>query len=161
MFVYISGTSVVAENFATSATPNTMVDQLFIKPGTRTIGIQALLVGGKGGGLTTLSAIAYRLRKWTTTAAAGGTGVTPTPKDPGAQACKATAGAASAGVTVGTGGPSFVGGCVSSAAGPGGWVATNEDAMPKLEGSDNKSIDLFTASPTASLNFEANVEHVE
>lgn len=161
MFVYIIGTSVVAENFATSGTPNTMVDQAFVKPGTRTVGIQSLLVGGKGAGLTTLSGISYRLRKYPTTAAAGGTAVTPSPKDIGAQACKATAGAASAGVTVGTGTPVFVGGCMSGAAGPGGWVATNEDSMPKLEASANQSIDLFSASPTASLNFEANIEIAE
>lgn len=162
MFVYILGTVQIAENFATSGSANTMVDQMYVKAGLRTVGVQSLLVGGKGGGLTSLSGIAYRLRKWFTTASAANA-VTPTPKDPGAQACKALAGAASAGVTSGTGGPTFIGGCMSGAAGPGGWVATNADSMPTLEASAaaTQSIDMFSASPTAALNFEANLEFVE
>lgn len=160
-FVYGSMTAVVATNFSTSGTPNTEVDHLFVKPGTRNIGILGLYVGGKGAGLTAISGIAYRMKKWTTTSSAAGTAITPTPRDPGAQACKATAAGASGGVTSGTGGPLYIGGCVSGAAGPGGWVAPNPDAMPTLEGSANQSIDLFSASATASLSFEATIEHVE
>jgi len=160
-FVYNFQSAVVAENFATSATPNTQVDHSFIDPGTRNAGLQALYVGGKGAGLTAISGVAYRIKKWTTTAAAGGTAVTIVPRDIGMQAAKATCGAASAGVTAGTGGPSYLGGCVSGAAGPGGWVAPNPDSIMWLEGSDAKSIDLWSSSPTASLNFEFIQEVVE
>lgn len=157
-FVYHIDTAVVATNFATSGTANTEVDQLFVKPGTRNIAVIGLYVGGKGAGLTAISGIAYRLKKYTTTAASAGTAITPTPRDPGAQASKCTSGAASAGVTVGTGGPLYVGGCISGAAGPGGWVAPNPDAVIVLEGGANQSVDLFSASGTISLNFEAKLE---
>lgn len=161
MFVYTTMSKSVAENFVTSGTANTEIDAMFVKPGTRNIAIQALIVGGKGAGLTALSGIAYRLKKWTTTASSVGTAITPAPSDPGAQAAKATAAGASAGVTSGTGGPTLQCGCVSGAAGPGGWVAPNPDSMKQLEGSANNSMDLFVASGTVSLNYEANIEHVE
>lgn len=159
-FVYSSQSAQIATNFTTSGTINTEVDQFWLKPGTRNAGIQGLYVGGKGAGLTSISGIAYRFKKWTTTAAAGGP-LTPTPRDPGQQACKATTGAVSAGVTAGTGGPTYVGGCVSGAAGPGGWVAPNPDSLIVLEGSATQSIDLWSASGTISLNFEFVIEHVE
>lgn len=161
MFVYVSDTVSVAQNFATSGSANTDVDQVFIKPGTRTIGILSLWAGGKASGATTLAGIAYRLKKWTTTASSAGTAIVPTPKDPGAQACKATAGGASAGVTSGTGGPTLLGGCVGGVGGGASWVAPNEDSCPKLEGSATQSIDLFSASAATGLNFEAKIEHTE
>lgn len=162
MFVYNSQSAVVSTNFTTSGTANTEVDHCFLKPGTRNLGVQSLTVGGKGAGLTSLSGIAYRLKKYPTTASSGGTAVTPSPKDVGMQAAKATCGmSASAGVTAGTGTAVFLGGCYSGAAGPGAWAALNPDSLPTLEGSDNKSIDLYTSSGTISLNFEFNLEHVE
>lgn len=164
MFVYTSLSSQVLNNYTTNSSANTDNDTAFIKPGTRNIAVQALIVGGKGAGLTALSGIAYRLKKWTTTASSGGTANTPAPSDPGAQACKATAGwgATAAGVvTSGTGGPTFQCGCVSGAAGPGGWTAANPDSMKVLEGSANQSMDLFSSSGTVSLNFEANIEFQE
>lgn len=161
MFVYTTMSKSVAENFVTSGTANTEIDAMFVKPGARNIAIQALIVGGKGAGLTALSGIAYRLKKWFTTASSVGTAITPSPSDPGAQACKATAAGASAGVTSGTGGPTLQCGCVSGAAGPGGWVAPNQDSMKTLEGSATQSMDLFVASGTVSMNYEANIEHVE
>jgi len=50
-----------------------------------------MYLGGKGAGLTAISGIAYRIKAARTTATTGGGSViTPTPKDPGAQAAKAT-----------------------------------------------------------------------
>lgn len=161
-FIYDAQSAMLATNFTTNGTANTETDHCFWKPGTRNLGLQAIYVGGKGAALTALSGIAYRLKKWTTTSAAGGTAQTPVARDPGAQAAKQTCGmSASAGVTAGTGGPSFLGACVSGAAGPGGWVAPNPDSLPTLEGSANQSIDLFTSSGTISLNFEFAAETVE
>lgn len=160
MFVYWLSTKLTADNFTTSATPNTEIDSQWIKPGTRNVGLLSLLVQGKGAALTALSGIAFRFKKYTTTASTVG-GVTPTPSDVGAQACKATAGQVNAGVTAGTGGPTLIGGCGCGGAGPGGWVAENPDAMPTLEGSATQSIDLFVASPTASMAYEATTKFVE
>jgi hypothetical protein len=47
------------------------------------------------------------------------------------------------------------------ASGPGGWVAVNPDDAPTLDGGATRSLDLFSASPTASLSFEAGLTHQE
>lgn len=165
MFIYATMSKLQGENNATSATPNTELEPFFLKPGTRNIGVCRLQVQGKGAGLTALSGIIYRLKKWTSTAASGGTAAVPSPGDPGAQACKATAGLGTGGgvavVTVGTGGPTLQCICGSSASGPGGWVAANVDDNKTLEGSANQSQDLFVASGTASMNYEFQVDHQE
>lgn len=161
-----------AGTIATSATPNTENDCLFVKPGTRNLAIQALYIHGKGAGLTALSGITTRLKKWGTTASATGTGTALTTgltgtvqqRDPGAQNAKTTGAfslAAAPGLTAGTGGPGVLLTIGCGAAGPGGWVAPNVDSTHVLEGSANQSIDLFNSSGTASLNFSASLEVVE
>ena len=164
MFVYESLSKAQLENYTTSATPNTEIEVFFIKPGTRNLNIGRLQVQGKGAALTALSGIEYRIKKWTSTAGAGGTALVPSPSDPGAQACKAVAGIAtttSAAVTAGTGGPVLQVMCGSGAAGPGGWVAANIDDYKTLEGSATQSMDLFSASGTASLLYEFQIGHYE
>lgn len=170
MFVYSSLSRAAAaalENYTTSATPNTPIDMFFIKPtvaAARNVGIQRMQVQGKGAGLTALSGIVYRLEKYPTTAAAGGSAVTPSPSDPGAQAAKATAAyaaTAAGAVTAGTGTLVFMCMCGSGAAGPGGWVAANIDDNKTIEGFATQSIDMFVASGTASLNYETQIDHVE
>jgi hypothetical protein len=164
-FVYTVDTVAVAENFVTSAAANTLIDHLFAAPKTgaagtavRNITVLSLIVGGKGAALTSITGIGYRLKKWTTTASAGGTAIVPAPRDPGAQASLFTAGGASAGVTSGTGGPTLLGGCTSGAAGPGGWVAENPDAAHVIQGNATQSIDLFTSQAgTVAMNFEARL----
>jgi hypothetical protein len=149
-------------SFTTSAVANTEIDALFIKPGTRTIWMTAAQIQGKGANLTSLSGILQRVKKWTTTAASGGTAVTPSPRDPGYQAAKATAGQATAGVTPGTGGPvlQLVFGC--SASGPGAWSALNNpDVAPCLEGSANNSVDFFNIAGAVSLVFELSCDLME
>ncbi|MBU6430638.1 MAG: hypothetical protein KGR26_16590, partial [Cyanobacteria bacterium REEB65] len=160
-FVYSIPTKLVADTFATNSTAGTETDQVFVKPGTRNIWVTLLQVLGRGAGLTTLSGIAFRLKRWPTTASSGGTAITPQSKDPGAQAAKSSAGGASAGVTSGTGTAVFVGACGCGGAGPGGWAARDSDATGVVEGSANQSIDLFSASGTASMNFEAYLEYQE
>src|SRR2546422_7160869 len=76
----------------TNATPLTANDCAFVKPGaTRNVGLQSLYVVGRGAALTAISGIQFRLEKWTSTAAAGGTAVTAAPRDPCIQAAKSTA----------------------------------------------------------------------
>jgi hypothetical protein len=160
MFVYGFGTSAVAENFATSGTANTPIESVRINPGTgRAVSLQSILAGGKGAALTSLSGISYRIRKWTTTAAAGGTSLAQAPRDLGAQAAKFTTGGASAGVT---GGPTYLGGFTTGGAGPGGWTAPNADSMPVLESAATQSFGIWVQSGTISMNYEiTNVECVE
>ncbi len=152
---------VPAVNFTTSGTANTEVDALFIKPGTRDVSIQTVNVIGKGAGLTAISGIAQRIKKWTSTASSGGSAITPSPRDPGAQASKATAGQASGGVTPGTGGPVYQCSFGSGAASPGFWNAYLPDQVITLEGSANQSMDVFNISGTISLVFELSVDIFE
>jgi len=165
MFVYSTLSKLQAENYTTSATPNTETEPFFLKPGARNIAVSRLQVQGKGASLTSLSSLVFRLKKWFTTAASAGTAAVPSPSDPGAQAAKATAGLGTGGgtavVTVGTGGPTLQAMCGCGATGPGGWVAANVDDYKVLEGTANQSQDLFVASPTASMNYEFQVDHNE
>jgi len=165
-FIYESATKQQAENFTTSGSANTEIDFLFLKPGaSRPLCVTRMGVQGKGAGLTALSGIVIRLKQWTTTASSGGTSTTPAPKNNLAPACVATAGMGTSGgtaaVTSGTGGPSVVGLASMGASGPGGMVAINPDDCPVLDGNANKSCDLFSACPTASLSFEAVIDNQE
>lgn len=129
------------------------------------MGLLALRTQGKGAGLTALSGIEIRIKQWISTASSGGTVTTPAPVDKRAPAAAASMGQGAAGgtgaVTSGTGGPNYVGGTGMGAAGPGGWVAPNVDAPPFLDGGATMSHDLFSSSPTASLNFAYNGEITE
>lgn len=151
-------TPATAGNLTTSGTPNTAVETLFVKPGaTRSVGLQALHLAGKGAGLTAISGIIARVKKWTTASTAG-TAITPQPRDPGFQAALATAASRP---TAGSGGgvPVLITGC--GAAGPGGWVAPLPDAAIALPAANAGSISVDDASGTASLNFEVSGEIVE
>ena len=162
-FVYLIPSWAVSTPFTSNATPNTENDAIFIKPGTRNIGVMAMRVGGKGVNLTSLTGIAYRMKKWFTTATVINTGTTITaaPSDPGAQAAKMTSAGsqnASSGLTSGTGGPTPQIGCTSGAAGPGAATAVTPDAIKTLEGGANQSMDLFVSSGVASMLYEAEID---
>lgn len=143
-------------NIATNATPNTETEVFFVKPGVRNAALQAVYVIGKGAGLTAISGIVFRLIRWGT-AATSGVSITPAPKDPGMQAAKQTAASAPTAGTTRLNRILF--GC--GAAGPGGWVAPNPDSVEMLEGGGAQSLDLLSASGTASLNFEFSAETQE
>ena len=142
-----------AGNLTTNGSANTETDAWFLKAGVRNAWLQSVYVIGKGAGLTAISGIAFRIIKFTTASTAG-TGITPTPKDPGMQAAKATAASRpSAGSTRVN---RIVFGC--GAAGPGGWVAPNPDSVELLEGGGGLSIDMMDVSGTVSLNYEFSFE---
>lgn len=146
-----------AGNTATNGSANTESTVYFVKAGTRNVALQSMYIVGKGAGLTAISGIVIRVAKFAT-AGTGGTGITPTPKDPGMQAAKCTSASAH---TIGTGTRTnhLAFGC--GAAGPGGWVAPNPDSLIVLEGSATNGIDVVSASGTVSLNFEWSAEVVE
>ena len=146
----------------TNATPLTANDCFFVKPGaTRTVWIKSIYPEGRGALLTSISGITYRLEKWFTTAAAGGTGLTPSPNDVGYQAAKHTSGWAVATVTPGTGGPTLMLSLGSGATSPGNWIAPTLDEGYALEAAATQSLDIFCASGAASMNFELSVGTVE
>ncbi len=163
-----SASAGVAENLTTNGTGNNEVDFYFLKPGaSRAISVVAMRVQGKGNALTALTGISIRLKQWTSTASVTTTGclaATPTPKSKLVPACVATAGMStntSSSVSSGTGGPVMVGYAGMGASGPGGWVAVNPDDVPQLDGGATMSMDLFSSSPTASMSFEAAIDHAE
>lgn len=146
-----------AGNTATNGSANTESTIFMIDPGTRNAALQSMYVIGKGAGLTAISGIVFRIVKFAT-AGTSGTGITPTPRDPGMQAAKATC---ASGQTVGTGTRTNHVNFGCGAAGPGGWVAPNPDSLVVLEGSGTNSIEALSASGTTSLNFEWSSEMVE
>lgn len=156
MFIYQTGP---AANVATHATPNSETDHIrFLTATGARAAIQAIFLQGKGAALTAISGIVARLYRYATASTAG-SAITPRPRMPVAAAAFLTA---FTGPTVGTTATLQVAvGC--GAAGPGGWVARDEDSKVHLEagGGANGNADILSASGTASLNFEYSVEHSE
>lgn len=137
----------------TSATPLTEVDAFFVKAGVRNCMLKRVDMGGRAAALTAISGIVMRIIKWTTASTAG-TGITPTPKDPGMQASKCTAASDPSSGTTRVN--RFIVNC--SASGPGNWFALDQDHVELLEGGGGLSLDGMTASGTASMLFEWSLE---
>lgn len=156
-----------ASDLTTSATPNTELENVYVATpslGVRVYCLQSVFCSGKNAGLTVISGIAYRIKKWTTTASTGGNAVAPIPRDPGDLAAASTGlsvGSSNFGViTSGTGGPTYVGGFTSGATGPGGWIGPNANSymLDELSAGTASSIDVFSSSGTASLKYECSLE---
>ena len=146
-----------AGNTTTNSSANTESDFLTIKPGTRDFRLVALYVIGKAAALTAISGIAIRLARFST-ASTSGTSATPQPKDDLAPAAKQAA--ATGSVSAGSGRTNgLVIGC--GVAGPGGWVARDDNQKYCLSGGGSDSIDAISISATASLNFEFSAETEE
>jgi hypothetical protein len=155
-FVYNTGP---AANVTTHATPDTETDHIRFATGTGARArVQGLYLTGKGAGLTAISGIIARLYRYATASTAG-SAITPRPRDPLASAAVLTA---FTGPTVGTTATlQQAVGC--GAAGPGGWVARDDDSMIMLEGGGgaNGNLDMHSACGTASRTFEYSIEHRE
>lgn len=145
----------------TNAMPGTENDSLFIAPGLATLFLRSLAMGGQGAGLTSISGLRSRTKKWTSTASSGGTAITPTPTDPGGAAAKHTAGYATGSVTSGTGGPTLLHSITFGTTSPGPWLWPTLDECPKLYPNATQSIDIFVSSGTASLNYETALQTFE
>lgn len=150
----------VGANFATSATPLTEVDALFLKPGAgATLSLIYAWMQGKMASATTLNALVQRIKVWTSTASSGGSAITPSPHDQRAPASSATAGQATAGITPGTGGPALKEGFGCTATGPGQWDSLGDlNRAITLAAAATQSIDFFNSSATASINFETGCD---
>lgn len=155
-FIY---TIAPAANETTNATPNTETNHLrTLTAATRMAMFTGIYVLGKGAGLTAISGIILRLKRFATPSTVGGA-ITPEPRDPGAQAAVLTAFTApTTGAT-----PTLQAAFGCGAAGPGGWVARDRDSEILLEaaGGAKGNVDILSASGTASLNFEYSTEHME
>lgn|SRR3990167_2212043 len=142
-----------AGNTATHATPNTETGVVRHLPGARSVSLRSIYLIGKCAALTAISGIAIRVARFTTGSTVG-TGATPRPRDVNAPAATTVCGT---GQTLGSGRTEqLVIGC--GVAGPGGWAAQNDDAAINQQGSATSTVDLISASATASLNFEWSSE---
>jgi hypothetical protein len=156
MFVYATAPGA---NVATNATPNTLTDHLRTLTGSaRQAIITALLLQGKGAGLTALTGIAVQLNRYGT-ASTSGSAITPQLRQPSAPAAVLTA---FTGPTRGTT-PTLQLAVGMGAAGPGGWVARDQDSGIALEagGGAKGNLDLESITGGTSLNFEYTLEHAE
>jgi len=144
-------------NLTTSGTPNTETDAMFVKAGTgRHVAFTEWNAIGKAAAATSITGIAFRARRYGT-ASTSGTSITPNPRDPGAQACKATcASRPTAGSTVlnrwvigiGNGGPN-------------GWWAPGPDHYLILESGAAHSYDVMDVSGVASQVYEFSAVIIE
>ena len=148
-----------ATPYATSATPNTEDPTLVLRQATRGVDLMSLLIHGRGAGLTTLSGIGYRVRRWTT-AGTGGTAVTPSPRRVGTTASTTAADKVTA-ITAGTISGAYQLGIGCGGAGPGGWVAPNQDSAIHLEGGSADELDINSVSGTASMLHHVSAEIAE
>lgn len=153
-FMYAVGT--IGVNYASHATPNTEDPWMVLRQATRGVSVTAIMVYGRGAALTALSGIGHHIRRWTT-AGSGGTALTPSPRRIGTTAATTAADKQTA-ITPGT-----VSGVVQlqfghGAAGPGGWVARDEDSKIHVEGGSSDELDFNSISGTASLNFNGSLE---
>lgn len=145
----------------TNATPATENDCFFIKPGaTRSVMLIALYFQGKAAAATTISGITYRLKQWTSTAAAGGSALTPAVKGP-FLAAVATAGFSASAVTAGTGGPTLKGAWGSGSSSPSPWIAPHIDQCYEVDAAATQSLDIFNSSGAVSANFEMSADIAE
>ena len=142
-----------------SGSANTELVNMAIRQATRGVDVQSFAVVGRGGGLTSISGIGWRVRRWTT-AGSGGTSITPSPRRIGTTA-STTAADSQTTITAGTvsGVVQLMFGC--GAAGPGGWAAMNPDSMIHLEGGSSDELDVNSISATVSLTFELGAEIAE
>lgn len=161
MFVYGVSPNITQ---TTSPTPSTELLKLFFTAGgtPRRMKVMGLYVHGKGAGLTAISGISFRVKRYTGIDPSGGTSTTPAPRDPGAQVAQTNdcryEGAA---ITDGTS-PIMMLSIGCGAAGASGWFAGSDQALiSHADGSNQDVVGVAVASGSASMNFEQSLEIVE
>lgn len=145
-----------ATPYATHATPNTEDPTLVLRGGARGFGLRALYIHGRGESLTVLHGIGYRVRRWGT-AGSGGTAITPAPRRIGTTAVTTAADKVTA-ITPGTTSLGYQLAIGCGAAGPGGWVAYNDDAAIYVEGGSSDELDINSVAGVASLKHHVSAE---
>lgn len=155
-FVYSIDSGVT---YTSHATPSTEDPTIVIRQATRGVDLQGIYVLGRGAGLTAISGIGYRVRRWTT-AGTGGTSVTPSPRRIGTTASTTAVDKQSA-ITAGTVSGAYQVSFGCGAAGPGGWVARDADSAIHLEAGSSDELDINSISGTASLSHQVSCEIAE
>jgi hypothetical protein len=155
-----------ATPYTTHATPNTEDPTIVLRnpATTRGFSLQAIFVLGRAAAATTISGIGYRVRRWTTVGS-GGTTVTPAPRQlSGAGAATAavnTANDKATAITAGTVSGAYQVGFGCGKAGPGGWVARDQDSVITVEGNSGDELDINSVAGEASLLHAVSCEFSE
>lgn len=145
-------------NLTTNGTTNVETDTFSIKSGARDVYLKSLEFGGKANAATTLSGIAVRMFKLAT-ASTGGTGMTPSKKDPGAQTAKAVCLSRPAIGATRTNHGVYV--CGVSSRGGFQTHAADTASMMMLEAAAANSIDAADVCAAVSIPFEFSFEILE
>lgn len=148
-----------ATPYATHATPNTEDPTLVLRQATRGFEVQSISVSGRGAGLTAISGIGYKVRRWTT-AGTGGTTLTPAPRRIGTTASTAAVDKVTA-ITAGTISGAYQAAFGCGAGGPGGFFAMNPDSCIHVEGGGADELDINSVAGLASLLHAVSAEIVE
>ena len=127
-------------NYTSHATGNTEDPTIVLRQTTRGMDLMAMLAKGKAASATTISGMAINVRRWTTVGS-GGTTVTPAPTRIGTTASTVAVDKVSA-ITAGTVSGAYVTSLGFSKAGPGGWVARDQDDACHLEAGGADEFDL-------------------
>ena len=157
-FVY-SVEGAPATPYATHATPNTEDPTVVLRQVTRGFDVQAVMVHGRGASLTALTGIGYRIRRWTTVGS-GTLNITPAPRRIGTTASTTAMDKVNT-ITPGTTSGAYQLAIGCGAAGPGGWVAPNQDSCIHVEGGSSDELDINSVCGVASMLHHVSAEIVE
>lgn len=142
----------------TSGSADTELPNMALRQATRNFSLNAARVQGRGAGLTTLTGIVFLVRRWTT-AGSGGTAATPAPRRIGTTAATTASTSVDASITAGTvsGAVQAMFGC--GAAGPGGFVARDDDSKILVEAGSADELNInSTQGGGSALKFSMDAE---
>lgn len=146
--------------YATHATPNTDDPTIVLRQTTRNVELQALYCLGRGAALTAITGIGYRVRRWTTVGTGGTAIANVAPRRIGTTALTVIVDKISA-ITPGTisGAVQVAFGC--GAAGPGGWVARDEDSKITMEAGSADELDINSVAGVTAMLHQLSGEIAE
>jgi hypothetical protein len=146
--------------YTTHATPNTDDPTIVLRQTARNCDLQAIYVLGRGTSLTAITGIGYRVRRWTTVGTGGTAIANVSPRRIGTVASTVVVDKASA-ITPGTvsGAVQVSFGC--GAAGPGGWVARDEDSKITMEAGSADELNINSVAGVTAMSHQVSAEIAE
>lgn len=148
MAFYYNVASQAGTSYTTHATPSTEDPTIVLRQATRNFDLVAMFAQGRAAAATTISGISYVVRRWTT-AGSGGTAVNAAPVRIGTTAATTCVDKASA-ITAGTVSGVIVATMSCGKAGPGGWVARDQDDVVTVEAGSADELDINSICGEAS-----------
>lgn len=141
----------------TTAGASTVDVHIALRESTRGFKLTAFYAQGKGAGLTALSGIMHRVRRWTTVGS-GGDSLVASPRAIGTTASTTCVHDNGTNIVEGTVSGAYQLSVGHGATGPGGWVARDDASKVLVEPGSGDELAFNDISGTASLTFEAMCE---